>query len=235
MNSIKTNFIALSIILSLGHFGQSLLAMEREIMKEKKSDNEQLETECSICFEEMKPDNSANISVLACGHSFCNECIKRWGKDSCPTCRQIIVKTRIPYSTIWAAIKLEKKLAELKQARITCNNLNEQISNMSHEADKIHEDHCVQIVQLKNQNVKMQSNTLNKLNIAEENRNNALLESEQLKAKLEQEKNAENALYKFMNELNQKYEDKSRECEKLIQDMLKLELQNDALNKQLLG
>src|SRR5687767_5312584 len=43
-------------------------------------------TKCPLCFEVMK-----NVSILACGHSFCRKCIlDAWfianDKKTCPTC-----------------------------------------------------------------------------------------------------------------------------------------------------
>lgn len=90
MNSVKTNFLALFIILFLG---QSLIAMEKQ-------NNSKLigyinsEFECCVCLEEINPDQSDNIIVLNCNHYICNDCCEDWKEraNTCPQCRAPIVR-----------------------------------------------------------------------------------------------------------------------------------------------
>jgi hypothetical protein len=39
---------------------------------------------CTICYK-----NNVDI-ITFCNHQFCKNCIKRWGKNSCPNCRNPI-------------------------------------------------------------------------------------------------------------------------------------------------
>lgn len=41
--------------------------------------------ECSICY-----DNMYVKETLACGHSFCRNCIYKWKGNTCPMCRSIM-------------------------------------------------------------------------------------------------------------------------------------------------
>ena len=53
---------------------------------EDQSSNKELE--CSICT-----DNSIDAVIIGCGHSFCSDCIHRFGKK-CPVCRKRFTKTQ---------------------------------------------------------------------------------------------------------------------------------------------
>ena len=47
---------------------------------------------CSICLDENRRDN---LCITNCNHKFCESCITNWfdqGKDSCPICREKIVR-----------------------------------------------------------------------------------------------------------------------------------------------
>ena len=60
-------------------------------------------SDCLVCFEEFSEDGPKTPGVLHCGHTFCEECLRKMGKaDSsdyvvydCPICREI---THIPAS-----------------------------------------------------------------------------------------------------------------------------------------
>ena len=58
-----------------------------EIITIEPSDNS-----CSICLDE---NSSNNLCITNCNHKFCESCITNWfnqGKDSCPNCREKIVR-----------------------------------------------------------------------------------------------------------------------------------------------
>jgi hypothetical protein len=43
--------------------------------------------ECQVCMNNI---DTENMTILRCGHKFCKECIKEWGKTNptCPICRK---------------------------------------------------------------------------------------------------------------------------------------------------
>ncbi len=47
--------------------------------------------ECSICYDSLSMDK--NLLVTECGHKFHYSCYKNWTKDTCPLCRQDVIKT----------------------------------------------------------------------------------------------------------------------------------------------
>ena len=49
--------------------------------KEQQEEQEDDDDECTICFSQ-----KANTILTGCGHMFCNECIRSYGKTQCPTC-----------------------------------------------------------------------------------------------------------------------------------------------------
>lgn len=58
--------------------------------KRLKINNEQKNTDCTICFEQFKSNGSHRVVTLRCGHLFGSECVTRWLNTSrtCPTCKQ---------------------------------------------------------------------------------------------------------------------------------------------------
>lgn len=47
--------------------------------------------ECSICYENLTMDK--NLLITECGHKFHYSCYKNWNKDTCPLCRQDVIKS----------------------------------------------------------------------------------------------------------------------------------------------
>lgn len=47
--------------------------------------------ECSICYDNLSMDK--NLLVTECGHKFHYSCYKNWTKDTCPLCRQDVIKS----------------------------------------------------------------------------------------------------------------------------------------------
>lgn len=47
--------------------------------------------ECSICYENLTIDK--NLLITECGHKFHYSCYKNWNKDTCPLCRQDVIKS----------------------------------------------------------------------------------------------------------------------------------------------
>lgn len=58
--------------------------------------------ECEICNEAI-----TNCSIIACGHSFCNECILKWlnTNSTCPSCKSIISKESIRRNFLYEKFK----------------------------------------------------------------------------------------------------------------------------------
>jgi hypothetical protein len=54
------------------------------IRKNKKENNE---ITCSICLDSVSP---YHMKLTSCGHPFHKSCLLRWGKNSCPMCRNKI-------------------------------------------------------------------------------------------------------------------------------------------------
>ena len=61
------------------------------IKKYKVVMNNDINLDCSICFEQYKINDS--LKILNCGHHFCSSCIDKWNNhtNSCPYCRQKIL------------------------------------------------------------------------------------------------------------------------------------------------
>ena len=74
--------------------------------------NNNIDLNCSICFEEYKINDS--IKILNCGHHYCSTCIDNWyPNNSCPYCRQIISDNNIFNSGLVTLYLTNNKLGEL--------------------------------------------------------------------------------------------------------------------------
>ncbi len=63
--------------------------------------NELQQHTCPVCFEPMLPPNKSPMLLFPCGHTFCDECIKKQKKiatHKCPFCRAKIEKVAINHS-----------------------------------------------------------------------------------------------------------------------------------------
>lgn len=73
-------------------FFQNELTEVKSEMGEKIKDKTSLDTECTICMENIICKDSVNLS---CGHFFHQECVDSWsktkGKKECPLCRTAYV------------------------------------------------------------------------------------------------------------------------------------------------
>lgn len=64
---------------------------------------------CSICMLEYNDNNVA--VVLACGHSFHRECLRKWVNPECPICRAAIIE---PFDSLKTNYALMELLSEIK-------------------------------------------------------------------------------------------------------------------------
>ncbi len=69
-------------------------------LSEKKLQNDQVDEDCSICFEAL--NNHGFCQKLLCGHTFHKACLQKWFKSECsekqgrqcPICRHQCAKIR---------------------------------------------------------------------------------------------------------------------------------------------
>jgi hypothetical protein len=92
--------------------------------------------ECSICLDELEPENTSlihkNVTTLVCGHLFHKKCIKKWlhKNNQCPYCRTYFktkfrgyVTTRGKYIGSFASINIDSDTKEIPLTiyNIICN------------------------------------------------------------------------------------------------------------------
>ena len=87
--------------------------------------------ECDICSELMK-----NSSIINCGHSFCEACIKSWlnTNNTCPSCKVPAFDKDIKKNFLIENLKIEvltqKSLTEEKNIKNSYVNFNNNNSNI---------------------------------------------------------------------------------------------------------
>jgi len=87
--------------------------------------------ECSICY-----DNIYVKETLACGHSFCRNCIYKWKENTCPMCRSIMFYI------------IHQRDAILDYAKYTIRILDDQIK-----ANILDENFLIHVMEFLNENM----------------------------------------------------------------------------------
>ena len=90
---------------------------------------------CSVCLDDM---TTRNPRLLACHHSFCEECLQklvRKGNIECPTCRYVTAVSRNDVTTLSKNFLLlevkerEKKFVSTSKSAALCELCNEELAS----------------------------------------------------------------------------------------------------------